>query len=123
MFEPEYNGRDRRSIGQYNCRHLVYSIILGVNIPQYNNKQLKKIIDDNNKGFEYEGKHYTKYEGSQMQRRLENEIRKNKVAQITKAQIKEIAEIKMPDLNASSIETAMSMIEGTCRSMGVSVVE
>ena len=48
---------------------------------------------------------------------------KNKVAKITKAQVKEIAEIKMPDLNASSIETAMSMVEGTCRSMGVSVVE
>lgn len=48
---------------------------------------------------------------------------KNKVATITKAQIKKIAEIKMPDLNASSIETAMSMIEGTCRSMGVTVVE
>ena len=48
---------------------------------------------------------------------------KNKVAKITKAQIREIAEIKMPDLNASSIETAMSMVEGTCRSMGVTVVE
>ena len=48
---------------------------------------------------------------------------KNKVAKITKAQIKEIAELKMPDLNASSIESAMSMIEGTCRSMGVTVVE
>lgn len=48
---------------------------------------------------------------------------KNKVATITKAQVKEIAEMKMPDLNASSVESAMSMIEGTCRSMGVSVVE
>ena len=48
---------------------------------------------------------------------------KNKVAKITKAQIREIAELKMPDLNASSVETAMSMIEGTCRSMGVTVVE
>ena len=48
---------------------------------------------------------------------------KNKVAKITKAQIKEIAELKMPDLNASSIESAMSMIEGTCRSMGVTVEE
>ena len=48
---------------------------------------------------------------------------KKKVATITKAQVKEIAELKMPDLNAASIETAMSMIEGTCRSMGVSVVE
>ena len=48
---------------------------------------------------------------------------KTKVAKITKAQVKEIAELKMPDLNASSVETAMSMIEGTCRSMGVTVVE
>ena len=48
---------------------------------------------------------------------------KNKVATITKAQVKEIAELKMPDLNASSVETAMSMIEGTCRSMGITVVE
>ena len=48
---------------------------------------------------------------------------KNKVGKVTKAQIREIAELKMPDLNASSVETAMSMIEGTCRSMGVTVVE
>ena len=48
---------------------------------------------------------------------------KKKVATITKAQVREIAELKMPDLNAASIETAMSMIAGTCRSMGVTVVE
>ena len=49
--------------------------------------------------------------------------RKNKVASITKAQIREIAETKMPDLNASSIESAMSMVEGTCKSMGITVTE
>ena len=48
---------------------------------------------------------------------------KTKVAKITKAQVKEIAELKMPDLNAASVETAMSMIEGTARSMGVEVTE
>ena len=46
-----------------------------------------------------------------------------KVAKITKAQVRKIAETKMPDLNAASIEAAMSMIEGTARSMGVTVVE
>lgn len=45
----------------------------------------------------------------------------NKVGKITKAQIKEIAEKKMNDLNATSIEGAMKIIEGTCRSMGVEV--
>ena len=48
---------------------------------------------------------------------------KNKVGSITKAQVKEIAEIKMKDLNAGSIEAAMSMIAGTARSMGVVVEE
>ena len=48
---------------------------------------------------------------------------KNKVGSITKAQVKEIAETKMPDLNAASIEAAMSMIEGTARSMGITISE
>ena len=48
---------------------------------------------------------------------------KQKVAKITKAQVKEIAELKMPDLNAASIESAMSMIAGAARSMGVEVVD
>ena len=48
---------------------------------------------------------------------------KEKVASITKAQVKEIAELKMPDLNAASIESAMRMIAGTARSMGITVVD
>ncbi|MDO5713860.1 MAG: 50S ribosomal protein L11 [Tissierellia bacterium] len=51
------------------------------------------------------------------------EPNKNKVGKITKAQVKEIAEMKMPDLNAGSIEAAMSMVAGTARSMGVEVIE
>lgn len=46
---------------------------------------------------------------------------KTKVGKISKAQIKEIAQLKMPDLNAGSIETAMSMVAGTARSMGIVV--
>lgn len=48
---------------------------------------------------------------------------KTKVAKITKAQLKEIAEMKMPDLNAANVDSAISMIAGTCRSMGVEVVD
>ncbi len=51
------------------------------------------------------------------------EPNKKKVGKITKAQLKEIAELKMPDLNAASLEAAMSMIAGTARSMGVEVVD
>ena len=51
------------------------------------------------------------------------EPNKTKVAKITKAQLQEIAELKMPDLNAANIEAAISMIAGTARSMGVEVVD
>ncbi len=46
-----------------------------------------------------------------------------KVAKITRAQLQEIAELKMPDLNAGSLEAAISMIAGTARSMGVTVAD
>ena len=48
---------------------------------------------------------------------------RDKVAKLTKAQVEEIAKLKMPDLNAASLESAMSMICGTARSMGVTVEE
>jgi large subunit ribosomal protein L11 len=51
------------------------------------------------------------------------EPNKKKVAKITQAQLRQIAETKMPDLNAGSVEAAMSMIAGTARSMGVTVEE
>lgn len=47
----------------------------------------------------------------------------DKVAKITNAQVREIATLKMPDLNAASVEAAMSMVAGTARSMGVTVVD
>jgi large subunit ribosomal protein L11 len=51
------------------------------------------------------------------------EPNRNKVGKITKAQIKQIAEIKMPDLNTESLESAMAMVAGAARSMGVEVVD
>ncbi len=51
------------------------------------------------------------------------EPNRNKVANVTKKQVREIAEMKMPDLNANSVEAAMSMVAGTARSMGITVEE
>ena len=51
------------------------------------------------------------------------EPNKNKVGKVTKAQVKEIAETKMPDLNANNTEAAMRLVEGTARSMGIEVVD
>lgn len=55
--------------------------------------------------------------------RASGEPNRKKVGKVTKAQVQEIAETKKQDLNAGSLETAMSMIEGTARSMGIEVVD
>ncbi|MEX2117557.1 MAG: 50S ribosomal protein L11 [Bacteroidota bacterium] len=51
------------------------------------------------------------------------EPNRTKVGKVTKSQVREIAETKMPDLNASSVESAMAMVAGTARSMGITVEE
>ena len=78
----EETGYDRRAISEHNCYHYTFDIVLGVSKPNYNEEELQKIIDDNNKGFELDGVHYTNYEGTQLQRKLETEIRKQKDIQI-----------------------------------------
>ena len=51
------------------------------------------------------------------------EPNKNKVAKVTRSKVREIAETKMPDLNAASVEAAMRLVEGTARSMGIEIIE
>ncbi len=82
VFEPEFEGHDRRSISEYNCYHYIFSIVLGISKPQYSNKQLQEIIDNKNKTFEFDGKTYNMYEGTQLQRRIETAIRQAKDTQI-----------------------------------------
>lgn len=71
-----------RPISELNCYHYIFSIVLGVSESEYSDEQLKKIIDRNNKGFEFDGKQYTMYEGTQLQRNLERAIREQKDIQI-----------------------------------------
>ena len=78
VFEPTFNGRDRRAINQYNCYHRTFPIVLGVSKPEYSDEELENIIKENEKGFELDGKKYTNYEGTQLQRKLETKIREQK---------------------------------------------
>ena len=73
---------EHRPISKLNCYHNKLVIVLGVSQPQYTNEELEQIKQRNEKGFELEGKHLTMYEGTQLQRRLETEIRKQKDTQI-----------------------------------------
>ncbi len=76
-----------RHIGEWNCYHIVFSIKVGINKPQYTQKQLNEIIKNNNDLVEIDGKKYTKYECTQLQRKLETEIRKQKDIQIMAREI------------------------------------
>lgn len=82
VFPPEHEGRDRRSIGEYNCYHYIFPVILGVSAPVHSKEELEEIIKQNNDGFEINGEHYTNYQGTQLMRKIETEIRKQKDTQI-----------------------------------------
>lgn len=67
-----------RRIGTLNCGHAAFPIILGVNSPQYTPGQLEQFRVDNEKGVTFDGKHYTCYQATQAQRKLERSIRRQK---------------------------------------------
>ena len=68
----------RRRIGTLNCGHSAFPIILGVNCPQHTPQELERFRADNEKGITVEGRHYTGYQATQMQRKLERTIRAQK---------------------------------------------
>ena len=76
------NKNGYRPISEMNCYHYIFSIVLGVSEPTYTDEELQEKIDNNNKGFELDGKHYSLYEGTQLQRELERKIREQKDIQI-----------------------------------------
>ena len=74
IFTADFDGHDRRAIGEYNCYHYVFHVLLGVDEPEYSYEDLNEIIKQNDNGFFFDGKHYTMYEGTQLQNRIEREI-------------------------------------------------
>ena len=80
-FNAVNNSLDR-PVSTLNCRHYTFSIIVGVSKPEYTQEQLDEDKKKNLDGFEFEGKHYTNYEGTQLQRNIERAIREQKDIQI-----------------------------------------
>ena len=66
----------KRQIGKLNCHHFAFSVILGVQEPIHTPEELDEMKKKNAAGMDYEGKHYTMYQATQIQRQLETEIRK-----------------------------------------------
>ncbi len=76
------NNNLNRPVSTMSCYHYIFSVVLGVSRQQFTDKQLEEDKKKNNDGFEFEGKHYTFYEGEQLLNRIALEIRKNKDTQI-----------------------------------------
>ena len=76
------NSNLMRPIGEYNCTHFIMPVVMGVDDPMYSEHRLWKWKQQSYEKIEYEGKRYTPYEATQMQRKLETAIRKQKDRQI-----------------------------------------
>lgn len=81
-YDLHLNSDSFRPISELNCYHEPFNIVIGISKPLYTDEQLEQIKEENEKGFDFEGKHYTLYEGTQLQRRLELEAKKHKEATI-----------------------------------------
>ena len=112
----KYDGADKRHIGEYNCYHKIFSIVLGVSKPEYTDKQLNDIRESNLSGFEFEGKHYTMYEGSQLQRRIELNIRKQKDTQIL---AKASGDTELIEQSQNKIRLLTSKYNDLCKASGL----
>ena len=112
----KYDGADKRHIGEYNCYHKIFPIVLGVSKPEYTDKQLNDIRESNLSGFEFEGKHYTMYEGSQLQRRIELNIRKQKDTQIL---ARASGDTELVEQSQNKIRLLTSKYNDLCKTSGL----
>lgn len=81
IIDIHYKG-NYRPISEYNCYHRPFRIVLGISKPLYTKEQLEEIKEKNNDGFDIDGKHYSMYQGTQLQRSIERRIREQKDIQI-----------------------------------------
>ena len=105
-----------RHISEYNCYHKIFPIVLGVSKPEYTDKQLKEIQEKNEKGFEFEGKHYSNYEGTQLQRKIETEIRKAKDTQIL---ARASGDTELVEQSQNKIRLLTSKYNDLCKASGL----
>ena len=105
-----------RHISEYNCYHKIFPIVLGVSKPEYTDKQLKEIQEKNEQGFDFEGKHYTNYQGTQLQRRIETEIRKAKDTQIL---ARASGDTELVEQSQNKIRLLTSKYNDLCKASGL----
>ena len=110
------NNSLERKVSTLNCRHYPFEGILGVSKPSYTKEQIEADKKKNLDGFEFEGKHYTLYEGSQLQRRIETEIRKAKDTQIL---AKASGDTELIEQSQNKIRLLTSKYNDLCKTSGL----
>lgn len=93
-----------RAIGMWNCKHFTFSVVIGVYPPNYTQEQLDKILQENEKGYTYEGKHYTMYQCTQLQRQYELDIRRAKDGYIA---AKSLGDAELQSAYKSKVDSLM----------------
>ena len=104
-----------RQVGTLNCYHFIYPIVLGVSKPNFTKEELEEDRKRNEKGFEFEEQHYTMYEGTQLQRRIETAIRRKKEEHIAMKSINDKEEMAKAKKNISMLTSkynGLSKISG-----------
>lgn len=101
----------RRPVGEWNCRHLPSYIILGTSPRRYTDEQLRQWREENHRGCEIDGQHYTTYQASQLMRKLETKVRRQKdIANLAKAsgddRLRRAAQANIRDLKAKYAQVA-----------------
>lgn len=92
-----------RPVGELNCRHFAFSIILGINKPEYTDEELKAMEEESLRIIEYDGKKYTKYQATQQQRSLETAIRRQKDRQIIARSSGDLEEVAKAQENITKL--------------------
>lgn len=107
----------KRAIGTWNCRHFAFSIILGVMEPNYSDKQLNEMSEENKKGHTFkDGTHLTKYECTQYMRQLETKMRYAKESQIA---FKTAGNMKQATKYQIQINNLMNEYSAFCKEAGL----
>ena len=110
------NNSLERKVSTLNCRHYPFEGILGVSKPSYTKEQIEADKKKNLDGFEFEGKHYTLYEGSQLCRRVELEIRKAKDTQIL---ARASGDTELVEQSQNKIRLLTSKYNDLCKASGL----
>lgn len=86
VYYPSFEKEAEPLLNEYGCLHFKFSILLGISRPVYSNEQLEQMKAEDKQTFEFEGKEYTRYEASQLQRKIETAVRHEKdLANMAKA--------------------------------------